>query len=254
MRKAALSSTLPAPAPAGPAGGGLPEIIDARPDKAPRHILVVPDILVGRVGIHLGELPLAAAVIGIDLGTDHRLAKSRLPQFPIMGFHIIEHQHIHDVRQPEGGRQPLFDGRPVVEARQTIGHERQRNRPCGIQRPGFPAHGLRQLIKPLLVLEFDFVSHTPQNHAGMVDVPGDHRLQVPLPPFLEEFLEIQAGGSPFVIQLVNDKKAHLIRQVIEGGRLGIVGAAQGVAASSFSLPKRAATPPAVRPLPPRRPS
>ena len=95
--------------------------------------------------------------------------------------------------------------------------------------------------KILFVLFIDFISHTPEDHAGMIAVAADHAGQIPLMPLLEIFMVVIAEFFlfPDIEGLVHDHEAHAVAHRIEFRLARIMARADSVAAhlaQDFELP------------------
>ena len=86
--------------------------------------------------------------------------------------------------------------------------------------------------KILFVLFIDFISHAPEDHAGMVAVAADHADQIPLMPLLEILMVVIAEFFlfPDIEGLIHDHEAHAVAHRIEFRLARIVTRADGVAA------------------------
>ena len=64
-------------------------------------------------------------------------------------------------------------------------------------------------------------------------IPAHHGFRIPEEPFIKETVKVHAALAPLVVYFVHHQKAHLIAQVIEIFRHGVMGAADGVDAQWF---------------------
>ncbi len=263
----AVEFRLPVPGagqyPGGGAGDGpspgLAQIVDARPQELPADVRIVP---------HRQPRPIAVAVLAAQKGL---LRKPAVVLGVQMLFVIVAH-HVKPAEQPGLGgqlgkcRRQRHGAGIVLLPDDLLQLIRYGHQPHGV--------GLAWVILPLrrrfvgivvachrreggvavgVVGIVYLIADAPQDDAGVVPVPAHHGPQIGLVPdgegleiaFVDGRVDIVPGRPfvlgvlPFVKGLVHHKEAHPVAQVVELRHMGVVAAADGVAAA---LPQGLQTP------------